>query len=244
MILIIGFTVFSWGLNAQEVDPEQVYETLNQQTSELSALCDSAFGKDIRLANGRVYFPPNSAADGHPFFKDQYGMNGSVTIRGESFTGIKVNYDIFQDHLVLINETEGGLLILLSKDHTAAFTLENHKFILMDPSTGINIHEKQYFEVLYSGKVSLVQRHEKIIGSMISQDYPYGRYSDPSITRYIMKDDMLQGFTNRFSLYKILADKKTEIKKYRKINRIGNIRKASDQKITGLIEYYNSIIPL
>ena len=243
MISAIGFSFFSGGLSAQEMDPEQVIEILNEQAEDISELCDSVYGKDIRLVNGRVYFPPYPHTDGHPFFKDPDGMMGSVTVRGATFTRIKLKYDIFQDHLVLIDGPAGGLMILLNKNHTETFTLEEHKFILLDSSTGINIPEKQYFEVLYSGKVSLVQRHTKIIGPLVTQEYPFGRYSNPVITRYIMKDGLLYRFTNRFSLYIILADRKSEVKKYRKKNRITNVRKASDQKIAGLIEYYNSIIP-
>lgn len=245
MIPTIVFSFFSGGLCAQEMNPEQLIETLNEQVEEFLDVCDSAYGKDIRLVNGRVYFPPYILAEGDPFFKDPDWMTGSVTVRGATFTGLKLNYDIFQDHLVFLNESEDGLMVrlILSKNHTTAFTLEEHKFILLDPSTGINIPEKQYFEVLFSGKISLVQRYVKEIEAVVQQEYPYGRYTKAEIARYILKDGKLQRFTNRFSLYKILADRKSELKKYLNKNRIRNVRKATDQQIAGLVEHYNSIIP-
>jgi hypothetical protein len=203
------------------------------------------YGKDIRLVKGSIYFPPNMRASGHPYFETTDWMNGSVTSDGVIFTGIKLNYDICQDYLVFLDESADGSMIrlLLGKDHTTAFTLEEHNFILMDPSTGINIPEKQYFEVLFSGKVGLVQRWVKQYQEMPTEDDPHGRFTDAVITRYILKDGKLHRFNNRFSLFRILADRKNEIRKYLKTNGISNVRKAADQKMSGLIGYYNSIIP-
>jgi len=245
VIPLIVFSTLSGGLYAQEMSHEQLIETLNEQIEEFLDLCDSAYGKDIRLVNGRVYFQPYILAEGDPFFKDPDWMTGSVTVRGTTFTGIKLNYDICQDHLVFLDESEDGLMVrlILSKNHTTSFTLEEHNFILLDPSTGFNIPEKQYFEVLFSGKTGLVQRCVKNFEPVATREYPYGRYTNAVITRHILKDNKLHRFTNRFSLYKILADRKSELKKYIRKNRIRNVRKAADKQIAGLIEHYNSIIP-
>jgi len=245
MTTFIIFSFFTAALHAQEIDAVKQRELMNEQAGELRDLCDSVYGKDIRLAKGSIYFPPNLRADGHPFFKTADWMTGSVTSDGVTFTGIELNYDITHDHLVLLNEYRNGSVIrlLLSKDHVTAFTLEEHEFILMDPSTGINIPEKQYFEILFDGKVSLVQRPVKQYLSTPTQAHPYGRFTNAVVTRYIIRDGKLHRFTNRFSLYKVLADKKSEIKKYLKGHRISNVRKATDQEITKLVGYYNSIIP-
>jgi len=244
-ITAISFSLFCGVLYAQDMNPEKQIEMLNEQIEELLDFCDSVYGKDIRLVKGRVYLPPNLRAEGHPYFRDPEWMTGSVTVSGATFTGIKLNYDIYQDHLVFLDESKDGSMIrlLLSKNHTEAFTLEEHRFILLDPSNGINIPEKQYFEILFSGKASLIQRWAKQFEAVATQDYPYGRYTNAEITRYILKDAILYRFTNRFSLFKILADRKNELKKYLRKNRIFNVKKSTDQKIAGLIEYYNSIIP-
>src|SRR4030042_2881139 len=208
MITAIVFPFFFAGLYAQEMDPEKQRGMINEQIEELCDLGDSVYGKDIRLVKGRVYFPPNMRADGHPFFETLDWMSGSVTVNGETFTGIKLNYDIYQDHLVFLDESRDGSMIrlLLSKDHSTAFTLEEHKFILLDPSTGINIPEKQYLEVLFSGKIGLVQRLVKQYEDMPTEEYPYGRFTNAKVTRYILKDGKLHRFTNRFSLFKDLVD--------------------------------------
>lgn len=242
---VIIFSFLPGALYAQEMNTEEQIETLSNQIDELTSLCDSAYGKDIRLVNGKVYFEPNILAESNPFFRDMESINGSVTIRGATFTGIKLIYDIFQDQLIYLDENgdRSAIRILLSKDYATAFTLEEHQFIILDPSTGINIPEKQYFEILFSGKVNLVQRFEKSFDVSLPREFPHGIYTKALITRYIQKGNKLHSFTNRFALYRILADRKNEVKKYRRINRIHNVKKASDKQITGLIEYYNSIIP-
>jgi hypothetical protein len=249
IIPVITATVylsFCGGISAQEIergDQAEIAQVLGEQHAALLDLCDSLYGKDIRLVNGRLYLPPYILGDGHPFLRDPEGMYGSVTVYGATFSGVRLNYDVFRDHLLYIDESAGGLMILLDKNNTGAFTLEGRRFVLLDPASGINIPGKQYFEVLYSGKVSLVQRHKRKINATISNEYPNGRYTEVIRTRYILKDGELHRFTNRYMLYKILADRKTEVKKYRRENRISSIRKAPDREIASLVEYYDSLIP-
>jgi len=244
---ITGFIIIIWlspVLYCQNLIQDTPKEIVDHQIQALSEQSDNIFGKDIRLVNGRIYFPPNPLADGHPYFKIADWTKGSVTLNGKTFTGIKLNYDIYNDHLLFLDESQGGLKIriLLNKNQVTTFKIEDHTFIRLDLSYVNHIPERQYFEVLYRGEVSLFKKWTKQFEAIARQDYPYGRYSNARVTNYILKDDELFKFNSKPSLIKILGDQRDRIKKYISENRI-RIRKATDQEMVELFKYYNSLIP-
>jgi hypothetical protein len=214
---------------------------LKHQAEELVSLSDYIFGKDVRLVNGRIYSQPYTKARGHPFMKSPEWMTGSVFVNGKNFSGVKLNYDIYQDCLVYLNESPEGnnMALLLNKNQVRRFTVEEHSFITLNPSWKNS--ENQYFEILFEGKVSLFNKWTKTFESINSQEFPAGKFSDAKITRYLMKQNEFYKLSNRFDLFKLCADRKSEIKKYLRKHRI-SIRKGKDRQLAGLIEYYNSMI--
>ena len=241
--LVLSF--FSLALYAQEMNEEKQKGWHIGQVEELNEFCDSAYGKDIRLVSGLVYAQPHRKADGHPFFNDLDWMTGSVTINDIMFDGIKLKYDIYLDNLVLIDESEDGTMkrISLNKNRVTAFNLGQRPFIKLDPSSGINIPGTEYFEILYNGKIRLLNRWTKHFENDATQDFPYGRFTDAELARYLLKQGSLFRITRKATLYKVFSGKKSDIKKYLKANRIFIIKKATDQKMAGLIEYCNSLVP-
>ncbi len=242
LFLIFILTFPPGVLFSQYLSPEKKKDIVESQIQALTEQSDSIFGKDTRLVNGKFYFPPHALADGHPYFKSADWIRGSVTLNGETFSGVNLNYDIYNDNLIYLDESRGGIRIriLLNKNQVKNFTIEDHTFIRVELPSDNGMPKKQYFEVLYEGKVGLLKKWTKKFETMATQDRPYGRYSDPGITCYIMKDGEFSKITTNSSLIKILDDKKNEINKYIKENRI-RVRKATDQQMIGLFRYYDSI---
>ncbi len=230
-------------LYCQYLTPDRQREFVDQQIESLLMESDSVYGKDIRLLNGRIYFPSNQIANGHPYFISPDWINGTVTLYGKTFAGVKLNYDIYKDNLVYLYESSGGMKIriLLNKNQVATFTLGDHTFTVHDFPAGNYITEKQYFEVLFKGKVSLFNKKTKKFEAVATRDNPYGKYADAKITRYVLKEDRFYKINNKSSLLKVFYDKEYEIKKYIRKNKI-HVRRASDQEMTELFEYYNNII--
>jgi hypothetical protein len=240
--LILGYAALS-GLYCQYPGQDNQRKILNQQAEELISISDYIFGKDVRLVNGRIYLQPQIKAYGHPYMKGLNWMPGTVTINGKDFSGLNLNYDIYQDYLIYLDESPDGnkTVLLLNKNQVTKFTVENHSFTTLKLSEGNNISEIQYFEILYEGKVSLFNRWTKTFEAIATQEFPGGRFLDAKITRYLMTGNDLYKINNRFALIKLCEDKKGEIKKYLRKHRI-NVRKAQDEQLAGLIEYYNSLI--
>jgi hypothetical protein len=236
-------TVFITGLYSQYPYLINQKKIVDQQTAEIINFSEYAFGKDFRLVNGRIYSQPYLKAKGHPFFQDIHWTSGSVTVNGKTFSGLQLNYDIFKDQLIFMDETIEGYkrIILLNKNQVTSFTIEDHSFIKLEPSDSNNITESQYFEFLYDGEISLFKKWNKEFESHATQENPNGVFLDTKTTRYLMKNNDLYKVPDRIALLKVCEDRKEEMKKYIRKNRI-DVRKAPDQKLIGLIKYYNSLI--
>lgn len=243
LIILNILSAFLTGLYSQYPYLINQKKTIDQQAEKLINLSEFALGKDIRLVNGRMYAQPFMKAKGHPFFKDIHWITGSVNVNGKTFTGLQLNYDIYSDQLVYLDESYDGSrrIILLNKNQVGGFTLGDHLFIKLKPDDIINIQESQYFEFLYSGEVCLFKKWSKEYESNASQEFPNGKFLDTKTTWFILKNDKFYRVTNRFALLKVCKDRKEEMKKYFRKNRI-NVRKGTDQKLIGFIDYYNSLI--
>lgn len=243
LVIFNILSAFLTGLYSQYPYLVNQKKIVDQQTEELIHFSEYALGKDLRLVNGRVYFQPFMKAYGHPFFKDIHWMSGSVTVNGKTFTGLQLNYDVFKDQLIFLDESPDGSkkIILLNKNQVTKFTIENHSFIKLESREIINISESHYYELLHEAEIRLLKKWNKEFESNATQDYPNGKFLDTKTTRYIMKNKQLFKITNRNALLKVCEGRKEEMKKYCRKNNV-NVRKGPDQKLVGFIEYYNSLI--
>lgn len=118
-ILLVNFILVSAalsGLYSQYSGQDNQSKILNQQAEELISFSDYVFGKDVRLVNGRIYSQPQIKAYGHPFIKGTEWMQGSVDINGKNFYPLKLNYDIYQDYLIYLDESPDGNKVVLLLD--------------------------------------------------------------------------------------------------------------------------------
>jgi hypothetical protein len=216
---------------------------LDQQATNLKNFSEYIYGKDVRLVNGRIYLQPHPKANSNPYLKSTDWMIGSVTVNGKEFKGLKLNYDISQDYLIYLDESsnDGNHIILLNKYNVEGFTLEGDKFVTLSHKDAENLDEYQYFEVLFKGKVSLYNKWTKTYEAVTSQEFPAGRFLDPKITRYLLKDKVLYKVGNRIVFLKLCSDRKSELRKYMHRHKL-DFRKGQDKSIADLIGYYNSLI--
>lgn len=241
-IINIVSAIFT-GLFAQYPSLDNKIKIVEQQKEELINFSEYVFGKDMRLVNGRIYNQPNMKAKGHPFFVDQNWMSGSVTVNGKTFSGLQLNYDIHNDHLIYLDESPDGSkrIILLNKNQVTRFSLPDHNFVKYESSSRNNITESQYFEILHEGEVSLFKKWTKDFESNATQEYPNGKFLDTKTTRYVLKSNTLFKVTSKDGLLEVCEDKKEEMKEYLRKNRI-HIRKAPDQELAEFIIYYTRLI--
>jgi hypothetical protein len=95
-----------------------LFISISEVVAQQNKICTSeVYGSDPLLYNGRVYrfFTPLNTL-GNQFFADPQFETGSVTIRGVTYTTLNINYDIYNQQLILEYKNNFGAknLIIIS----------------------------------------------------------------------------------------------------------------------------------
>lgn len=230
-------------LQSQREIPDQSQFTEYKTAGSLIIYTDSVYGRDIRLVNGRIYQPLHLRSAGHPFYINQDWLEGSVIVNGQQFTGINLQYDIYEDKLIYIHRSADGSVnrLQLSKEYVKGFTIRDHRFITMGNEKIPGLDEPQYFEALVIDNVCLLNKWEKKFEQGKVEDFPYGRFLQENKSTFILKEGELMKINNRPSLLKCLEDKKPELKQFMKANKLMDFY-LRDNELTLIIDFYNNIL--
>ncbi len=116
-----------------------------------AGIADKVYGLDPTLYNGKkyTYFLPASTGSHQYLFSPDY-VSGSVTINGKTYEGILLNYDIYNQQLLLKFADETGAMNILevSGAWLESFLIGTTGFEYLDIGKGPRI-----YQVLGSGPV-------------------------------------------------------------------------------------------
>jgi len=215
-------------MNAQ-VDTRSEKEFL-----EAKSHFNRSYGTDYNLLNGRQYYLLYSSIS-HPFlYSDQY-RSEKLWLKGVSYEGIPINYDIYKQKLILQYMSYSGEAkqLILNEELIDRFILNGKEFRRLSfPESGSG-----FFQVVSSGDLSFYFSWEKtMFYSPTSNSTPYN-YTQPSRKAYLNKSGQLHTIRSRSSFTNAFD------KKYRKnINHFIrkeqiNFRSSTDESISRLMEY-------
>lgn len=195
-------------------------------------------GPDPLLFNGRFYsFFLIPGTIGSPFLIDAEFRQGSVTIRGETFTGVSLNYDVYNQQLVMRYHDDLGAVnqIVISDAWLEGFTLSNMQFRVMHT----NDTTARIFRVLGSGPDFILEYQSKSVSldnQLGSRNY---RFSDLKINRFLQTNEGIWGFNGNKSFLALMpGEKQMLIRKYLNENRV-RLRKCTDSELLELINFIN-----
>lgn len=200
----------------------------------------SIYGLDPLLYNGRNYsFSLSHETIGHPFVQTRNFETGYVVIRNEKFEDILLNYDVYNQELILkyLDMHGANKFIKLSKAWLRKFYLHDDEFVLMENEIG----EKDFFQVIgHNGLIVLYKWQKQMSLSMQTGSTNY-EFSEPVKTMYLFNNGEFYRFKNNKNFIAYfdpgLGD---SIKKYLTENRI-NVKKVSDEKMLNLITFCSHI---
>jgi hypothetical protein len=205
-----------------------------QQTSIIT---DQVYGSDPLLINGKYYtfFPPLNTG-GNQFFADPQFEIGSATIRGVTFTDLILNYDIYNQQLLLKYKNNIGAenLIIVSDAWLEKFNLKGIHFEVISIQDTL----KQIFQVLGTGANRILFYWKKDL--KLDSFYGAKNYTFSLAGKEM---NLLAGnqYWNNKSFYSLFdLEKRMAVKEYLRKRKI-NVRKAIDQTMTELINYCNSL---
>jgi len=200
---------------------------------------DKAYGLDPMLYNGKKYsyFLP-SGTGGTQFIYSQDFISGEMVVKGYCARGLDINYDIYNQKLLLrFNDETGASQILeVSEAWLESFRLGDAFFKLLAFND-----EKRIYQVLGDGKYQVLYAWSKKLKLGDYAGHSVYTFSPPFKSRFVSIDGAIYPFNSNPGLIRNFPPGlKTVIKKYLKDNGI-KVKKATDQAMADLINYISSL---
>ena len=234
ILFIIGWTPCS----AQEGQQDASDSYLQVYKATQSALLHDPF-----IQNGIYYTYPYYNAVGHPFLGQKEFETGSTVFREKRYEGLSLNYDLFNQQIILSREYDGvRQMNLLDPQFLSGFYLKGKQFI----KAGFNGATPGFFQVISeTGTVSCYyswyKERREIRDSGNRSIYSF---SEEKSKRYLLLDGQLYRFKNNKSFLKIFPETvRGRLKDYLQENQV-LVMETGDQAMGSLIVYCDSILNL
>ena len=201
---------------------------------------DDVYGSDPSLYNGRHYtfFLPLNAG-GSQYFSGRQFESGSATIRGVTYNGLVLNYDIYNQQLILQYKSNLGAtgLIIISDAWLESFSFKDLNFeMISSPDT-----LKRIFQVLGTGPSRILYFWKKDLNLESFQGSTNHIFSASIKEMNVYTGNRILRYRNNNTFCSLFDSvKRNAVKVYLRKNNI-KVKKATDQVMTGLICYCNSV---
>lgn len=199
----------------------------------------SALLYDPFIQNGVYYSYPYYNAMGHPFLDKKEFETGSVVFREKFYGNLSINYDLFDQQIILSQEYDGVLQMnLLDPEFVSGFELKGKQFV----RESFHGETPEYFQVIsakpnVSCYYSWYKERREVRDSGNRSIYSF---SDQKSRRYILLDGQLLRYKSNKSFLKIFPEQTRElIRTYLQENRL-QVMEAGDGAMRSLIEYCDS----
>jgi len=208
-------------------------------SQELYKESDKVYGPDPLIYNGKkyAYFLP-SGTGGNQFLYSEEFAEGAIVIKGKTFTGIKINYDIYNQVLLLKYDDETGSpqIIEVSEAWLEGFSLGQTGFRYLEFKG-----ESRFYQVLGSGSQKVLYQWRKTLKLNSSVGNSQFMFSAPLKSNYVMAGDEIYSYGSKGGFIKLFDPAhKTAIKNYIRENKI-NPKKSSDRVMTDLMDYISNL---
>lgn len=193
----------------------------------------TAIGGQSHLYNGSAYTEYISQKDENPYFIDEW-LDGSVVYDKERHTNVPILYDLSLDRVIIDNPFSIKKVMLVN-EKVAEFSIQDHHFVHM---VGTPLPEGHY-ELAYDGDTKVYVRHKKTLQSKVVDYSVFNQFEEKKLY-YIYKDGQFNSVRGKGSVVKLLGDKKQEIKKFIRDNKLafGSDRIRDMGRVA---EYYDKI---
>lgn len=206
---------------------------LQQTVANISQAYQKATAENLHLYNGSEYLRGGHGVKGFPFFLSGEMLKGDVWYDGCLYAGVRMQYDVVEDNLVISDYTD-NVYIRLVKDKIRYFIIDGHRFEHI--KTGEGLPGAGFYENLYSGRLSAYARRRKSVSGAATNMASYASYD----SWLIEKDGVFFPVENERSAMAVLADKKDLLKKYIRSARL-DFKKDPAGFLAGLLACYDRL---
>jgi hypothetical protein len=222
--------------NVQGQDKVNGHEFSIRTTDSINRI----YGFDPLLYNGKVYsdFFDKSIV-GNQYLIESDFSKGEIVIKGIKYRNININYDIYNQHLLLKFEDVNGAkrILIISKAWLNGFTIDNRVFEKIDSLKP----DQQLYQVIGKGSVRVVYFWKKELKTSNVSGDAYYFFSAPVKELFVSINNQFKKYKNNRTFILAFEPKKQGlIKRYIRQNKI-RLKWASDQVILNLVQYCNNI---
>jgi hypothetical protein len=200
---------------------------------------DKVYGSDPLLYNGKFYtFNPPENTGGSQFLSDRQFNTGSATLRGVTYSGLLLNYDTYNQQLILKCDINTGATykIIVSDAWLEAFSFNGMDFKIITIQDTL----KQIFQVIGTGPKYILYSWKK----ELKLDNTFGgtnhTFTASKREMNLFTDSLILNFRNNKSFYMLFdPGRRNAVKEYLRKHHI-RVKKSTDKLMTELINYCNS----
>ena len=233
--IILTFTLQVSGQSIQE--DSILFQTALSHT--LAVYYDQ-LGDQSRLYNGSLYQGFDYVfREGSPYFLSNKATRiGSVEYDSMLFINVPLIYEDLRQKLVAVDQ---GFRLQLINDRVNSFTIDGHHFLRVFPAPQFRgLQENGFYEVIYSGRSSVLKRTKKNMQEVLSTTEGSVWYVIESTSYYIFIGGSWISIKSRKDLLNILDSRRKEIQRFIKKNKL-NYKKDRDNTLAQVAGYYDQI---
>lgn len=209
------------------------------QSQETLKTLDNVYGLDQTLYNGKKYtYTILYSTNGHQYLLTPRFSYGSVTVKGKHYEHIALNYDIYNQKLIVKYFDKTGALTNFEVSHAwlQGFTLENMNFELLHLE-----QEPAFYQVLGIGPLKILYHWRKSLDLETVVGSANYVFNSPVRESFVLMDGQLNRFKTKRSLIRLFTpDLRSQIKSYMRKNKI-KVRRSSDPAMADMINYIGTI---
>ena len=206
---------------------------------DLESLDLYSFSKDI--INGPKWIF-QKIYKGNPYLSEGYWPRAELVYRGTRYTGFYMNYDLYNDNLILLYADNGiKKYVVLSDKYLESFSYadtvsrqEHHYVYFKIPGTD----SKALYEKVYQGRTSFIIQPRCEIKHQASGSYP-GEYLR-SYEYYIEVEGEYERIHSKKTLLNALKRDIPEVKKFIRKNRL-KINKKHPENLVPVLKFYDEL---
>lgn len=200
---------------------------------------ESIYGLDPTLFNGEIYkyyLPQDTKGD--QFLQGSLFRPGEITIKGVTYTDVAMNYDIYnQQVLVQYENREGKNILKVPLALVRDFSIEKRHFEVI-PLQDTN---RLIVQVFGKGKYRILKKWVKTQKIVMTYTVPYYEFSPARYQYYLEKRSSREKFRSNRNFISLLDPAVQDAaRKYLRKHKIV-IRKAGDTDLLEFISYCNSL---
>jgi len=187
------------------------------------------------IFNGIQHFGYAASIQGHAYQGTDEWQKGSVVYEGILYTGLLLKYDLIADQLLV--QHPSGFGVALFSPRVQSFQMQDQEFIYLPQDSLRSFMPAGFYRWLAKGKLSILERSSKWI-----DEYEDGLKMSKRILEsdqfFALKDGLYYPIKKKTDFYTLVADKRREVIRYMKQNKL-NFKRAREQALMQAAIFYN-----